>query len=71
VSSGGILFASDQSLPVGDFVELWIAWPVPLNETVRLQLMINGRVMRVSGNQVALEIRRYEFRTAGMVPLRN
>ena len=64
MSSGGVLFDGDQSLPAGTFVELSINWPVLLQEARRpLTLMILGRVVRCDGNAIAVKMNRYEFMT--------
>jgi hypothetical protein len=64
ISSGGILFATDQKLPASGSVEISIAWPVLLHDALPLQLVITGRVVRVSGRRVAIETQQHEFRTA-------
>ena len=64
MSSGGILFKSEQRLPPENTIELAIAWPVLLHNTLPLQLIISGRVLRISGQHVAVRILQHEFRTA-------
>ena len=68
MSSGGILFGGDQSLPAGSFVELSIQWPVLLHDTRPLTLFIVGRVVRCENSAVAVKTNRYEFLTR---PARN
>ena len=63
LSSGGVLFHCNESLPVGRRIELWIVWPVHLNGDVALRLCVRGRIARVKDNCVAVEFRHYEFRT--------
>jgi PilZ domain len=63
MSSGGILFNTDQSLPLGAFVELSIHWPVLLQNTCPLTLLVVGRVVRFENSTVAVKISRYEFMT--------
>jgi PilZ domain-containing protein len=63
MSSGGILFESDQLLPVGSFVELSINWPVLLEDTCPLTLMVIGRVVRSDAKGSAIHTTRYEFLT--------
>lgn len=62
LSSGGILFASERELPIRSHVELSIAWPILLNQTKRLQLVVKGYVVRVVHRQVAIRIDHHEFR---------
>jgi hypothetical protein len=61
MSSGGILFGGDQNLPAGAFVELSIHWPVLLQNTCPLTLLIVGRVVRCEDQTVAIKTSRYEF----------
>ena len=44
ISSGGVLFGGDQSVPAGAFVELSLNWPILLQNTCPLTLVIIGRV---------------------------
>jgi hypothetical protein len=56
LSSGGILFDAGRTLPLGSNVELFISWPVLLHDTVPLQLIVSGRILRISGNCAAIHI---------------
>jgi hypothetical protein len=64
MSSNGILFISDQYLLPGRRLELSISWPAQLNSTVALKLVARGRVVRCDEGRAAIEIHKYEFRTA-------
>jgi hypothetical protein len=64
MSSGGILFETDDPPAVGRTIEMAIAWPVLLNANVPLRLFIQAQVVRTMGRRVAVGIERYEFRTA-------
>lgn len=66
LSSGGILFDSRRPLPVGLDVELSISWPILLNNSAPLQLVVMGRIVRSTGTQVAIRMVQHEFRTAGV-----
>ena len=68
MSSGGVLFAGDQSLPEGSFVELAIHWPVLLQATCPLTLLIVGRVVRCADHTIAVKTTRYEFITRPVRP---
>ena len=68
LSSGGILFDPRRPLPVGLDVELSIAWPILLNNTAPMQLVVTGRIVRCNGNQVAIRMVQHEFRTLGTAP---
>jgi hypothetical protein len=63
ISSGGVLFESNNPLRLGALVELAIAWPVLLDTSTGLTLWLVGKVVRVEQNRSALAIVRYEFRT--------
>jgi hypothetical protein len=63
LSGKGLLFASADRLEPGSNVEVALEWPVDLDGTTALRLVVEGRVVRCSGGQVAVRIRRYEFRT--------
>jgi hypothetical protein len=65
LSSSGILFSTVDSLKPGSFVELSIHWPVLLNQSCPLKLVVNGRVIRSESGLTAMRLDRYEFRTLG------
>jgi hypothetical protein len=64
-SSGGVLFETERSMPIGLNVELSIAWPVLLHNTAQLQLVVSGRIVRSEGTRTAIQMTQHEFRTAG------
>lgn len=64
VSSGGVFFESDHPLPGHGDVELSISWPVLLHNVAPLQLVVTGRVVRISGRRAAIRRVQHEFRTA-------
>jgi hypothetical protein len=61
--SEGIAFTSEQALTPGGFVELSISWPVLLDETCPMRLIVFGRLLRCSGSTSVCTIDKYEFRT--------
>ena len=63
ISSGGILFTTDQRLPVGRTIEIAMHWPARLNGTCPLQFVATGRVIRSDRTTAAVRIQKYEFRT--------
>ena len=63
ISSRQTLMAIDDVLPVDAIVELRIAWPVKLDDNVALSLHVKGRTLTSVGNQAAVAIVGYEFRT--------
>jgi hypothetical protein len=62
-SSGGIFLSTNQPLPKGCHVELFINWPLLLEGTCLLQLAITGKIVRSSRDGVAVRILNYKFRT--------
>lgn len=66
ISSGGVLFTTEEPLPKGERIELSVSWPAQLNDNLPLKLVAMGRLVRVDGNQAAITIERYEFKTQGI-----
>ena len=64
ISSGGVLFAPDQDLSATGNIELFISWPILLDEAVALNLVAFGPVVRMESGKIAVKIHKYEFRTA-------
>ena len=69
ISSGGVWFTTENMLTTGMPVELSMTWPVLLNDSCPMKLMIYGCVVRSNGKNAAVAIERYEFRTQGSKPL--
>lgn len=65
MSSTGVLFTAESPLPPGRRLEVSISWPAQLDGKCGLKLVARCRVVRCHGTTVALEIDKYEFRTAG------
>src|SRR5579885_2515725 len=65
ISSGGVWFSTETMLTPGMPVELSMSWPVLLNDSCPMKLMIYGCVIRSSDRGAAMAIERYEFRTQG------
>jgi hypothetical protein len=65
IGSGGILFTTQEKLPMGRVVELSVNWPARLGGTCPLQFVATGRVVRSEANMAAVRIERYEFKTRG------
>ncbi len=63
ISSGGILFETEQRLRAGKRVELSVNWPAELENGCPLKFMAFGRVVRADDNTAAVHIEQYEFRT--------
>ena len=65
ISSGGLWMTTESMLTSGMPVELSMSWPVLLNDTCPMKLMIYGCVVRSNERGAAVAIERYEFRTQG------
>lgn len=65
MSSGGVRFRAERPLVAGKRVEMAIRWPAQLDNRCSLKLVARGRVVRTEGDQAAIEIQQYEFRTMG------
>jgi hypothetical protein len=63
ISSTCVHFEPGDALPVGSTVEIFIAWPALLNNTVSLRLYIAGRTISSQHQYTAIEVQRHEFRT--------
>lgn len=63
IGSGGVLFTTEQHLPMGRLVEITVNWPARLDGTCPLKFVASGRVIRSEADRAAVRIERYEFRT--------
>src|SRR5271169_1023639 len=63
MASGGMAFQIEHPLKVGAFVELSISWPVLLDDSCAMRLIVFGRIMRANGKSSACRVDKYEFRT--------
>ena len=63
ISSAGVAFRLAGRVTQGAQVQLFISWPVLLDETCHMQLFVTGRVVRAASDHAACTIDRYEFRT--------
>ena len=61
ISSGGVLFTTGFTLPLGKLVEVGINWPVMPETEAGLQLTARGRVVRSDAGCTAVEFRQREF----------
>jgi hypothetical protein len=65
ISSSGVWFTTENMLTIGMPVELSMNWPVLLNDSCPMKLMIYGCIVRSNEKGAAVAIERYEFRTQG------
>lgn len=67
ISSGGVLFETDERLPQRGLVEVAMKWPYLLQGVCGLKLVMRGHIVRSGGNhrETAVRAEFREFRTAG------
>ena len=63
MGSGGIAFSIDHELKPDAFIELSISWPMLLDNTCPMRLIVFGRVLRSQSRKSVCNIDKYEFRT--------
>src|SRR5215472_9543748 len=63
ISSSGLAFTTDRVLPADATVEVSMSWPVTLEDTCLLRLVVRGRVVRSEGSAAACTIDKFEFLT--------
>ncbi len=62
VSSGGVLFTSDESIYPGVTVELHIQWPFAKKDQPPMELFVSGQVVRSNRELTAIRTASWEFR---------
>ncbi len=63
ISSKGLVFATREAFQPGQVVQASIDWPMRLDKSVRLTLVVEGEIVRKADDHAAMRIDRYEFRT--------
>jgi hypothetical protein len=63
ISSAGVCFTTETTLPVHTFVEMSMDWPVLLNGLCPMKLVIIGRVIRSSNEWAVVAIKTSAFHT--------
>jgi hypothetical protein len=63
MGSTGMLFSTDQVLPIARLVQVFVNWPARLADDCGLRFVAWGPVVRSNGQQTAIRINKYEFRT--------
>ncbi len=67
ISSSGLAFDIDQTVKPGAFIELSISWPVLLDESCPMRMIVFGRVLRSDFPKTVCTVDKYEFRTQARV----
>jgi PilZ domain-containing protein len=65
IGSGGVLFTTQNRLPLGENVELSMNWPARLDGKCPLKFVATGHVIRSQETWAVVRIERYDFRTRG------
>jgi hypothetical protein len=64
MSSGGLLIATDEEpVKTGSRLQLTVDWPFLLHGITPLQLIVSCRVTRSFGEEFAVKLDQYQFRT--------
>jgi hypothetical protein len=63
ISSGGILIAAADAPILGTLIRASVDWPILLDATVPLQIVITGKVTRSDPSGFALAVQQYRFHT--------
>jgi hypothetical protein len=69
MASAGIAFLTEGQIAAGSFIELSISWPVLLENSCPMRLIVFGRLVRSSGRKAVCTVDKYEFRTQARLPL--
>jgi hypothetical protein len=65
MTSRALAFRTEAVLKLRSYLEVSLAWPVLLNDTCPLQLMVWGSVLRSEPGRTVILVERHEFRIAG------
>jgi hypothetical protein len=63
VSSSGVRFKSQAPIAPGRHVRLLVDWPILLDGSAKLQLVVEGTVVRSNETETALRVVRHVFKT--------
>jgi len=64
-SSNGILFESEEALPLQTVIQLYLDWPTGTSTGMTVALHLAGRTVRSQDNTTAVAIEWHEFRIGG------
>ncbi len=68
MSSKELVFKSNESFTVGQFLQVSIDWPARLEYKIPLRLVVSGQILRNDDGQAAMSIEKYGFRIRGIEP---
>jgi hypothetical protein len=64
LGSGGVAFSTEKPPARDSIIELSIHWPVLLDDSCPMRLIVFGRILRTGPHNAICSIDKYEFRTA-------
>ena len=64
ISTGGIFFETDDTLPKHGQIDVEMNWPFLLDGACPLKLLVQGRIVRTDARRTAVKVSRYEFHTS-------
>ncbi|HEY3826269.1 MAG TPA: hypothetical protein VGL82_17005 [Bryobacteraceae bacterium] len=64
ISSKDFVFTTPETILPGQILEVFVDWPVLLDNRIRLTLVLEGRVVS-SDPHIAMRIEKYQFKTRG------
>jgi PilZ domain len=62
LSTGGVLFETEDTLPVGIEIELFIPWPSHRHSATPWTLCITGKILRLHRKKVVVKVAHYDYR---------
>lgn len=65
IGSKDLLFTTTEAFLPGQVVEACIDWPIRLDNSVPIKLVVEGKVVASADDSTAIRIERYQFRTRG------
>jgi hypothetical protein len=65
ISTGGILFETNDALPSSRSIELMIDWPFLFDGVCPIKLVIEAHIVRNEANRIAVSIQRHKFQKVG------
>ena len=64
MSSSGVVFKAKDTVPTGLNIEVWLDWPVCLDNAIARSLYIHGKTLRSEDGQANIRIVGYHFCTS-------
>ena len=65
ISSNELMFTTNESLAVGQCLQVLLDWPACLENRIPLKLVVSGRILRSGDGQSAMTIDNHEFSISG------